>query len=81
VQQLQSYATAARRLQHAVNAGERVATHAAIRQLRAASSASAEMMQAQRTATEAYNARVRRIRTLRAAVEEERRRLDRELGS
>lgn len=81
VQQLESYASAARRLQQAVNAGDRTATDAALRRLRASSSASAEMIQAQRTAIEAYNARFSRIRTLGAAVEEERRRLDRELGS
>jgi hypothetical protein len=80
VQQLQAYATAARRLEQAVDAGDSAATDAALRQLRGSSSASAELIQAQRTAIEAYNARVRHIRALGAAVDEERRRLDRELG-
>jgi hypothetical protein len=81
VQQLQSYATAARRLQQAVNVGNAAATDAALRRLRASSTALTQTMEAQRAAIEAYNERVRRIRTLAAAVEEERRRLERELGN
>jgi hypothetical protein len=78
VKQLGSYSDAAAALKRAVASGDQDAVDRAVRRLGAAAAPSSQ--RAQRDAIEAYNRRVERIRTLAAAVERERRRLESDLA-
>jgi hypothetical protein len=80
VTQLRRYAGSSAALERAVASGDRDAIAEATVQLREASEAPTGTARAQKRAIEAYNKRVERIKELGLAVEEERQRLDRELG-
>jgi hypothetical protein len=80
VAQLRRYADSSAALERAVASGDRDAIAEATARLREASEAPTGTARAQKRAIEAYNKRVARIRSLGLAVEEERQRLDRELG-
>jgi hypothetical protein len=78
--QIDVYASSSRRLASAVASGDRTAFDAANAQLATASSRPSAVLRAQQAAITAYNKRVSRIKELAVAVEQERQRLDRELG-
>lgn len=78
--QIGAYAASSRRLAAAVASGDRNAFAAANEQLAAAAARPSGALRAQRAAIEGYNKRVNRIKTLAAAVEDERQRLAQQLG-
>ena len=79
VAQLRGYAAASEALQRGIRNNDQAAVDLAVRRLQRAASSPKGTFLAQQAAIKAYNERVRRIRTLAVAVEQERQRLEREL--
>jgi hypothetical protein len=79
VKQLRAYAASSDALERGITAADQAAVDAAVRRMQAAAAAPPGTFRAQQAAIKAYNARVRRVSTLGAAVERERQRLEAEL--
>ena len=79
VTQLRAYARSSEALQRGIRDNDQEAVNAAVRRMQQAASAPRATFRAQRAAIIAYNARVKKIQTLGAALERERLRLEREL--
>lgn len=79
VLQLRAHASTSEALQRGIRDNDQVAVDNAVRRMQQAAAGSSGTFRAQRAAIVAYNERVKRIRTLGIAVENERQRLEREL--
>ena len=79
IRQLRAYAASSEALQRAIDANDQAAVDAAVGRMETAASSPSGTIRAQRAAIKEYNQRVVRIRTLGAALEKERRRLEQEL--